>query len=101
MNNDTNALKHKINRYSFGKLTDSLLFGVALTDAQMSKASEEIYQYFHKNGGGFIIEDLVLKTRYKKDKDGVETKASSWLETKEGKVLNHIDMANLIHRIKW
>lgn len=96
-----NHMKLKVNHVTYEKLVDSLLYGVPLTTEQMTKAAEEIYYFFHNNGAGHIINDLVLKTKYRKDTDGNEQKIESWLEDHNGRKLSHFDMKNLIHRLYW
>lgn len=93
--------KREINRFFFDELVEKLFFGIALTDNHMSIASEIIYKYFYNNNAGHLIKDIVLKTEYKKEKDGTETKIRSWLETRDGTKLNQVGMYNLKYRISY
>lgn len=98
---NVDSMKHRVNHITYGKLVDSLLYGVPLTTEQMTKAAEEIYQFFHDNGAGHVIKDIVLKTKYRKNPDGSQQKMESWLEDRNGRKLSHFDMTNLIHRLYW
>lgn len=98
---NVNKMKHRVNHVTYGKLVDSLLYGVPLTAKQMTKAAEEIYNFFHDNGAGHMINDLVLKTKYQIDTEGYAHKVEAWLEDRNGRKLSHFDMANLIHRLYW
>lgn len=94
-------MKHRVNRTTYEKLVDSLLYGVPLTTEQMTKTAEEVYYFFHNNGAGHIIKDIILKTRYRKNPDGNEQKIESWLEDRSGRKLSYFDIENLIHRLYW
>lgn len=87
-------MKQVICRATYEKLSHKLLCGVALTEKQLSKASEELFFYFDNTEGKSIIPDIVLKTRIS------PSSTVSWMETREGKKLDAYDMLNLIHRIK-
>lgn len=93
--------KNKFNRIVFGKMIDELLYGVALTDKQMTKAAEEIYFYFVDNDARYLIEDLTLCSYFENFGTENEVKIKSWLEKSNGYILNSLDIANLIHRLKY
>ena len=93
--------KKKINRFVFNGIVEKLFFGVALTHEQMTYAAETIYYYFHNNNAGYLIKDIILKTMYRKEEDGTKTKIKSWLEYREGGILDHRDMYDLRFRISY
>lgn len=86
-------MKQTVCRATYEKLSHKLLCGVALTEKQLSKASEELFFYFD-NTDEVLIPDIVLKTRIS------PSITISWMETRDGKRLDANDMLNLIHRIK-
>lgn len=86
-------MKQAVCRATYEKLSNKLLCGVALTEKQLSKASEELFFYFD-NTDEVLIPDIVLKTRIS------PSSTISWMETRDGKRLDANDMLNLIHRIK-
>lgn len=94
-------IKRKVNRFLFNRLVEKLFSGVVLTDEHMSNALEIIYNYFHNNGAGYLIKDIVLKTMYRKEKDEPKIKIKSWLETMDGGILNQCEMFNLQYRILY
>lgn len=100
-NKNIQKMKQKVNRINYEKLVNSLLYGVALTTKQMMKASEEIYHFFHDNGAGHLIKDIVFKEKIKNYGKENEQRIEAWLETIDGNRLNNFDMSNLIHRIMW
>lgn len=85
-------MKQVVCRATYEKLSHKLLCGVALTEKQLSKASEELFFYFD-NTDENLIPDIVLKTCIS------PSRTISWMETREGKKLDAYDMLNLIHRI--
>lgn len=87
-------MKQVVCRATYEKLSHKLLCDVALTEEQLSKASEELFFYFDNTEGKSIIPDIVLKTHIS------PSSTISWMETREGKKLDAMDMLNLIHRIK-
>ena len=83
-----------VNRFKFERLIEPLMYGVARTDEQKTLTAETIYNFFHDGGAGYYIKEIVLKTIYRNNKDGSETKIRSWLD-KDGKELTWCEMENL------
>mgnify|MGYP003292052022 CR=1 FL=1 len=48
----------------YNKLIDKLLFGVALTDNQMTNAAEEIVTFICKNNLTYLFDDIIVKSFY-------------------------------------
>lgn len=94
-------MKNKLLYNEYNKLIDKLLFGVALTDKQMTFAAEEIVAFICKNNLTYLFDDIIIKTFYDGCVQYIEKKTRTQLETKDGYVLNHKDMVLLGIRILY
>lgn len=94
---NTNRMHSKVNHVTFEKLCSSVLFNCAWTPENETRAAVSIYNFFHDNGAGHYIKEIVLRQFYNVDR---KTKKETFMysklfNSKEQRYLTHDDMARL------